>query len=517
MKVMKIRPSYNLTLSNVLSNHHEYSDAGKMFVKYCQSFDRQTSEVLFDGRVKDLILDYAWDPNKCQATIDYLNQVVDTKGIKYSRSARNPQDLYDALEHFKGRDYSSFRWNENYQQALRVITDQLDRLVGTKKLSPLVYTNDEDVVSNIPKKTTHAGATWLVTGKKHKGENLENAYSRMCERSEFLRNHGTVPILCGSRTQGSGAIDDETGEFTNTCKHKTRLVCMVDLWTIVLEQRFVSPLQRVFNEWDWYAGGTSDAYKERIIQNWRGKYVYFTCLDYSKYDMHVSSWLIEDAFNILKHLFVLDEHDSELFDALCYAFIHKTFITPKGDVVSHRGIPSGSNFTQIIGSLVNMIMVTTACLSLGVSQYQMMVMGDDNLLFYDSPTGEEEAEFFNSYISHNFGITVNDSKANHGIARHTAPEFLSRYWRAEGIWREPNVLLSHILFPERWRDYIHADEFGHVLIPEDIVSAYIDCYDLGMSKLIDVDRFRKDCVRQNKHIRVNPSLVGGYHLLDKYH
>lgn len=439
---------------------------------------RGETKPLFDSQVKDLLLQYVRDRDNVEETIGYLNNLKDEDGYLFSRDLRIYSTTSKTFQRFSEPDYTSFRWNQNYRKSL----EQL-KLIFSKfgKLTPLNYRSSQDIIDALPKMDTHSGWTWIETGLKNKGDNMENIYQRFQKELDLGKSNGSMnkPILIGFRTQASGEFEDD-GTQTGTCKHKTRVVCMVDLMQIILELKYAKPVQNLMANVPLYAGGKNPTQISTIVNSNKSKYPTWWSIDYSGYDMTISSWLIEDAFDVLKSMFkYVDEQEWEI---IIKDFIHKDFIINEGVVHADKGVPSGSMFTQIIDSIVNCIVVMTYFNSIH-SKCDMITMGDDNLIFTKLPV--DKLQDLSDYISKNFGLETNADKSSKGTNRDD-PEFLSRFWRFYGQWRHPNLLISRMLFPERFRNY--TSEVG----PEHVIHAFILTYELGMRELMDVWRFTRD-------------------------
>lgn len=439
---------------------------------------RGLDKALFDDKVFKVILKYALDRKEVIRQVNYLNHLQDDKGFAFSRNLKIYNQIEDNLINFKAVDHPSFRWNENYQQALKDVRSIFQRV----RLKPLVFNTDDDIKDALPKENTHSGFRWILSGKKLKGDNMEgihNLFER--EKSAALSNGSfNSPILCAFRTQASGEYEDD-GSQTDTCKHKTRLVSMYDLVSIVNELQFSVPFQSLIARQDFYAGGKDEHQISSIIMRWRVEYDKFFSIDYSSFDSTISSWLIKDAFNIIKSCFVLDQEQSHLYDIMVNDFINKTFVLSEGLLTCHRGVPSGSMWTQIIDSIVNAIVIKTYFNAMH-QKCQMIIMGDDNCIFTNYDT---TIDVLASYISKNFGLIVKvEDKSSFGSTKNKEGiKFLSRYWRFDGQYRHPNQLLSRMLFPERFRPY--SDE----VTPEMVVFAFILTYGIGMRYLIDCRKF----------------------------
>lgn len=437
----------------------------------------------FDSGADAAIAKYLLDPDDYRQVKEYLRNLKSSKDGKYfSQGVKSYADMFSALQRFGEDNHPSFQWNRNYQSAKL----ELIEIFSKAKLSEVVYTDDESIIDTLPKKDTHSGFTFIITGEKEKGMNLSNIFNRYMYEEKVARQQHSFnkPILPGCRTQGSGAFEDD-GSFTYDCKHKTRVISMIDMFVILAELKWAKPLQGFLADASFYAGGKDPREISGIITDMRQRYGSYISLDYSHFDQSISNWLIYDAFDIVRSAFI--NVDDELFDVVVDDFIHKNFIHADGVLYSRKGVPSGSMFTQIIDSVVNVLMVTTYLKSLGTSG-QMIVMGDDNLLYSKDVISVEHIA---SYITKNFGVVVNPDKTTADMSRFD-PEFLSRQWRYNGQWREPHTVISKLLYPERFRNYRAG-----VASPQLVIYAFILTYPLTMGKLIDVDAF----LRSNPNLR----------------
>jgi hypothetical protein len=448
-----------------------------------QQLASDVTDVQFDKPVLEVLQKYALDPILLERNRGYLNNLKDENGFLFSRSFKSSKMLYENTMAFTTPDYTSFRWNSHYQDAKAEMLDEVRHL----QLAPLSYSCDDDVIEAIPKLDTHSGWTYILSGKRKKGENLEDIFSKWTAESNLARQVGSFnkPIMPGVRTQASGEFD-EHGRKTDKCKHKTRLVSMIDLIQIIAELRFARPFQRYIGNRRYYAGGKSARDISSIIFNMRAKWTNYVSLDYSRFDQTISSWLIYDAFDVVKAAFrSFNQEEEQIWNIVVHDFIHKTFVTKDGFVQSHKGVPSGSMFTQIIDSIVNRLMITTFLKTKKI-EGEMIIMGDDNLLYYRRPSSGADIRIeIASYLQKNFGITCNGEKSSYGTSGDN-PEFLSRTWRLDGEWRHPNVLTSKLLFPERFRRY------DAISTPALVVYSYILAYGAGMRELIDVAQFLLD-------------------------
>jgi len=444
------------------------------------SVTRGKYDVNFDSAVERLLSKYVWDSSNYANQRSYLKNLKDEDGYSFSRNLKIYSTIEEAMRKFASADYTSFRWNQNYQQSLKALMKRFSKL----HLKPLRYSSDDDISENLPKLDTHSGFFWIISGRKKKGENMEGLYERFQNEVENALSNGSFnkPILLGFRTQASGEYDDN-GNQTGKCKHKLRVVSMIDLIVIVAELMFSKPIQHYMSSETFYAGGKDEHKISEIITNWRVRFNRFMSIDYTAFDQSISSWLIEDAFAVIKSAFDLDEKEERIFDIIVHDFIHKDFILNEGVLHSDKGVPSGSMFTQIIDTIVNVLVIMTYFSMLG-AEAEMIAMGDDNAIFTSSSSTIEELA---SYVMKNFGLEIKtDDKSNEGNTKTDDVKFLSRYWRFSGQWRSANQLLSRLLYPERFRNY--TKEIG----PEHVIFAFILTYRLGMTDLMDIGRFMRD-------------------------
>nr|QIS87968.1 MAG: RNA-dependent RNA polymerase [Dubrovin virus] len=351
---------------------------------------------------------------------------------------------------------------------------------------------ETDIRDALPKLDTHAGFSSILTGKGKKGQYLDgNMVSTLNKTIERARKEKSFnrPILIGTRTQASLIRDDEGILNRNRFKSKTRLVSMIDIEQILVETKWAKPVQKQMACVDWYAGGKNDAQIMKHLFHCGNIFTDSVTIDYSHYDQSIPSWLIRESFDVVKACFA--KVDEELFSIMVNDFIHKVFIDGKGNLrYASKGVPSGSMFTQIIDSIANRLMILSYLYSKQYKDYEfeMMIMGDDNIIFTNEALDMHE---LGDFLNRNFGITCHPEKCTqtHG---HVAPEFLSRTWTREGVYRDPLVLLSKLVAPERYRSYEKSQFTGsfeekvkyEIML---LIKAYFISFPKGMRELISND------------------------------
>ncbi len=83
-------------------------------------------------------------------------------------------------------------------------------------------------------------------------------------------------------------------------------------------------------------------------------------LDYSGFDATVQPWMIKEAFDITASNLHFDEEMHQYaFDYSRFHFITRSVVMPDACMwLKRSGIPSGSYFTQLVGSIVNHFSIT---------------------------------------------------------------------------------------------------------------------------------------------------------------
>lgn len=463
----------------------------------------------FDDKSVDALRDYALDVDDVNSTISYLNNLKDANGIPFSRSYKDYPSISDQILRFASPDHSNFSTNPHFVVARDRMFNEFNHL----NFRPLTYCCDHDIRKALPRENTHAGFLYLETGKKKKGENLEGIYNRFLDSKEIITSgdgHLGYPIMIQFRTQASGEFLDD-GSYSDFCKHKTRVVSMVDMRQIVVERMFQKPIQGFMSGLPWYAGGKNDPTIGALISDRRKKYKKWISIDYSSFDQTISSWLIHTGFDAMELAFrSMTPEQQAFYRAIRSDFIYKDFVVGEGFVHSRRGVPSGSMYTQIMDTIVNKMVIDSYFHYIG-RECEMTIMGDDNIIFTDIDVDMDELA---SYISHNFGLIIKtDDKSCMGDTRVDDPKFLSAYWTHNGKFRHPHELISRIAFPERHRKHFEKLDGGTVLTPWVILHAYKLAYPYGMSKLINVPKLEMEHPVSSREIKdlANSGFLPGHY------
>lgn len=282
-----------------------------------------------------------------------------------------------------------------------------------------------------------------------------------------------MPCICLNRIQHKG-----TGP-------KTRLVWCYGLSMTILEARFARPIIASFLA---RRGCTPMAFgllKYQMsstllpIENSRFR----ISLDYSQFDATVPTYLIRKAFGILaSYLDLSDPSDHEGFEKCVQYFINTPILMPNGNIYrKNRGIPSGSYFTQLIGSIVNYICLQYAHIKMtgnSINSQFVRVLGDDSVI---GCANYVEPEVLSKYIGE-LGVIVHPEKSDTSRLGESVP-FLGVRWKGGFPSRDPFDIIQRLAYPERYRKIAVKK---HLTLFVAYLNTCLECWPLFMSWRHDI-------------------------------
>nr|QIJ70088.1 RNA-dependent RNA polymerase [Pennypacker partiti-like virus] len=184
--------------------------------------------------------------------------------------------------------------------------------------------------------------------------------------------------------------------------------------------------------------------------------LYYAGLDFSKFDKTIPAWLIRIAFDILRcNIDFTYYQDHGIADArrmiVMYEAIVDYFInTPVRTALGLRyrknsGIASGSYFTQLVGSIVNCILLYYACLqTVGRMPFDSVFLGDDSFLSTSRPLSIGDIAACLS----RFGVEINTKKSQVSSSIDEM-RFLGYCINHTLPYKPADDLLTSLAFPER--------------------------------------------------------------------
>jgi hypothetical protein len=148
--------------------------------------------------------------------------------------------------------------------------------------------------------------------------------------------------------------------------------------------------------------------------------------------------------------------------AISEYFINTPILLPDGNIyVKKHGIPSGSFFTNILGSYMNMTISQMVFddLELDLSSHSIFY-GDDSYIITSNSSlidlNGDTLGLVSKRYSY-YGLLLNPDKTKVGI------KFLSRDWSVPGIPRTNDSSFKRLFFPEKNRRYQSSREASNVL------------------------------------------------------
>lgn len=420
---------------------------------------------------------------------------------------KDVSQIKEAIVGFAGEHAPNRFGDPNYMRALDIVKDI------TKPRKMLMVYQFPDCLSFKEALMNRQGSTgWFAcyTGCGKKGEVGQTEFDLLTKIEQLAVAEGTYnePTLGWYRMQLSIPFDEEgnaTIELINgkeqlIFKAKTRLVNITSLVRIFSEMKFSKSVQFYLNYQDWYASGKQPSVLENLVLSSWNKFRFWDSLDYSKYDTTIPGWVLKDAMQIIKGWFKMDDYDDRLFDVITHDLIHKYIVKDQfGNVeVVHDGMESGSMFTNIGDSLVNLIMAVYFANLKGKvwgKDYKAMFCGDDNVWFHN---GWFDAQDYSNCVRKVFGVKVSVDKSNVRQPNSVPVKFLSREFTPFGVYRNPMELFVKLLWHEHYREYDKVGELNpskrsakpdDLVCWQDVVVAYDYCYPVGMRKLFDMDKF----------------------------
>lgn len=353
---------------------------------------------------------------------DLREQGFDLDIGRDNKSMYNPNDMFRVLEKYTVR--STFAESKFVSDAYNVARSTFG---GHKDVNLLP---DELVESSI-KGNKSSGAPSFTT----KREAFELDFDRYINIK--LRLRAPDPCVAFHRVQHG-----ENGP-------KNRLVWGFPQSMTMLESKFARPLIQRFlkRRTPMCIGLKKSGISARSLRIENSGLRYG--IDFSSFDATVHPKLITMAFSILKTHFNFNDEMESMWDKIIHYFIHTPIIMPDGGIyVKHQGIPSGSYFTQLIGSIVNYIIIQTIMLELSngtkIASNKILVLGDDSLFGFNEYYSLDTI----SRIASKYGFSVNVLKSEISKEGHSF-SFLGHRWNHGSIDRDPIDIAKRIAFPEK--------------------------------------------------------------------
>lgn len=369
-------------------------------------------------------------PNPHVVFDDFVAGILEQQGFAWEddpRSVYEPQQLYAALERY-ATNWSDFEHVDcHLEYGLRMAFKIFAKPRKDDYLNPL---SDEEVIRSALKMSKSSGLPLMTS----KADSLVYSFDRESQIRRQLK--APNPCVAYKRTQKG---------------NKTRLVWGYPLEMTIMEARFARALIDVFKtkSTPMAFGMTKTELGAKLHRYFEDQPGTTVCLDYSKYDTTISATLIRRAFGILATWFSEEDREALGWDTMVNYFITTPIVMPDGHLYTgkNHGVPSGSYFTQMIDSVVNVALcyALKSRFKLDFGESQLYVLGDDVIL---QQCGKVSLSEWAAYLR-SFGFNLHDDEKTIVGQVH----FLGAVWIKGKPDAPIDELTKKAVFPENFRSY----------------------------------------------------------------
>lgn len=315
------------------------------------------------------------------------------------------------------------------------------RLMGYRHTVHAISVDSIDQVSW--KMSTAAG--YGYSGLKGDGDNYRKARSIAYRiANEVIEGHhleelaNSTPDVAFTRTQLSEIV----------LKQKVRQVWGAAFHNILLEGLYAQPIIELFQSIGsfYYMGEDPIMGVPALIDVLFRDHDFVISLDWSDFDSTVQIWEIDHAFGILKDLLIFPTKEGgKVFDFIVDLFKFRLVLAPTGDIFQKDvGIPSGSYFTNIIGSIVNYTRISYLFHRLVGRMPDGYAQGDDSLVGADRGYVPRISDMSQISLEHGWKLQRYAEVA--GSREETV--FLKRGFKGGQMHRIELDLIKRVLYPE---------------------------------------------------------------------
>jgi len=336
-------------------------------------------------------------------------------------------------------------------QSLNEVFQELDRFIP----EPLQPLSCDSAAGCLPANTS-PGFPYTVTepGKK-KGELLQ----------EIVTDYKQLKVTRGFRFEEPCSAGVRLA-LAKKPKNKPRLVWVYPATVQLSEAKFFIPIYsqlyacRYF-AWDFSFLRGENAELEKFIPGSAISYG----IDISKFDASVHRTLIKEIFKWMKSHYSMTKQQNYEYDAVEDYFINTPLWYKKSIFMKRRGVPSGSFFTQLVDSIVNLA-IQVFIYNVSAQSYRsffdeitfLRVLGDDSLVSYKYRLFNYEEFCFALELLRRRGFEAHPEKGFYwDLYRFTKPpEFLGFQMpslfsniRSPILLKDADLVVAQCLFPEQ--------------------------------------------------------------------
>jgi hypothetical protein len=293
-----------------------------------------------------------------------------------------------------------------------------------------------------------SSAGYGYVGHKGDGENYRKAKRTAVTISELL-NHNPA--------YATEAVVESTPDiaFTRTqlcqvkVKTKVRNVWGEAFHYVLLEGLFAQPLVEYFKTVNsFYFIGKNPLFSvPKLIEDTMCDKDYVYMFDWSNFDATVQEWEIRFAFQLLRSMLTFPSTvENHIWHLVTELFIYRKIASPHGKLyLKTQGIPSGSCFTNIIGSITNFIRIQYLFKRTTGDFVTAFTHGDDSLVGVNSHQYVQFKTLEALASTLNWKLSAQKSSVSDKAEGVT---FLSRTVREGQNYRDTITCLRMLLFPE---------------------------------------------------------------------
>lgn len=245
---------------------------------------------------------------------------------------------------------------------------------------------------NVPYEGSSA-AGYSYEGKKGEGDNFKRAKAIA---NALVRTYHDHKIEHGLKYAEDFVISNCTPDvaFTRTQLAKLPSIKVRNVFGeafhyILIEGLSASALLQAFKRVDsfYLTGKDPTEYVPYYLTSLDQQDGWFIVLDWSKFDATVQLWEIDLAFDCLETVLSFpDDLSKDAFEVSKLLFKHRKLAAPDGVLwLRHSGIPSGSYFTNLVGSIINYARILFLCDKLNYRVISCRVQGDDSVVKVEAP------------------------------------------------------------------------------------------------------------------------------------
>jgi len=384
-----------------------------------------------------------------EAMKSYNYELYDSLRGKTRRGA-GLSGLYTSLLKFDG---NRTRWSDLSSDTAAKLRESISRARTAFRLPEKSEPLEWFEVGEHLRTDTSAGITWPG---KTKGEILEELYPAARWLGHRMKQGG------GSRNPAKlhfpPAIAAKRGHLSDIAEAKTRLVWVYPAEMLVVEGLYAPKMYKAFQQWreSPLLFGSSPSRQATTFAASHPKVFKKLGMDFSAFDAKVPAFLVATAFDILKQNVEWDTWHgqpvtksqkrkwSNVWANMVWYHIHTPILMPDGRMFrKHRGIPSGSWWTQLIDSVINWILVDFLVHEQDQRPLGLKVLGDDSachVVDFNVPRAVLVAK-------ETFGMTVNGEKSE--LSTEVQDFKLLGTRHRKGVpYRESEEWFQLLLYPE---------------------------------------------------------------------